>query len=525
MDLVIRGATVYDGTGAPGIQRDIGVSQGRIVPVDSVTSPRVLDGDGLALAPGFIDIHSHADHTLPAFPAATNSISQGVTTELVGLCGFTVAPVAADRERAAQLHELAHGFGPDLDWSWHTFGEFLERMDAAQPAVNVAPLAGHHALRILAMGIADRAPSAGELATMRSALREALGAGAWGLSTGLAYVPGAFAATDELLELGKELAAFDALYVSHLRDESDHLVEAVDEALRIGEESGTRTQVSHLKITARRNAGKIGAAIQRLDDARQRGVRAHADVYPYVAGSTYLHQLVPAWAKADGLAAMIERLRVAEQRQRIRYELQQDNNQLAAAGGWQGILVTAVQNPARQAAEGRRISDLAASSEQDPLDYTLDLLIEDRAATTMVLFSMDEVDMRAALSWPWSAVGSDQLGVTSPTARVHPRAYGTFARVLGWAVREARLFSLSEAVRKMTGLPADILGLRDRGFIRDGAVADLVLFDPATVADQSTYEQPTLPARGIEHVLIGGEFAVEGGKPVALNRGKVLRAR
>jgi N-acyl-D-amino-acid deacylase len=222
---------------------------------------------------------------------------------------------------------------------------------------------------------------------------------------------------------------------------------------------------------------------------------------------------------------MIERLRSHEQRQRIRYELQQSDNQLAAAGGWHGILIAAVQNRARQAAEGRRISDLAGDAGQDALDYTLDLLIEDRGATTMVVFSMDEVDMRAALSWRWSAVGSDQLGVTSPTARVHPRAYGTFVRVLGWGVREAQLFALAEAVRKMTGLPAEILGLHDRGVIRDGAVADLVLFDPTTVADQSTYEEPTLPARGIEHVLIGGEFAVEGGHAVALDRGRVLRAR
>jgi dihydroorotase/N-acyl-D-amino-acid deacylase len=258
-------------------------------------------------------------------------------------------------------------------------------------------------------------------------------------------------------------------------------------------------------------------------------VRAHADVYPYVAGSTYLHQVLPPWVKVGGSGAMVERLRVQEQRQRIRHAIEQDGggwaNHVAAAGGWHNILVTSVQNPARRPAEGRRVADLAAADNADPLDYTLDLLIEDRGATTMVVFHMDEVDMRAALSWRWSAVGSDQLGVTGPSARVHPRAYGTFARVLGWGVREAGLFPLETAVHKMTGLPASILGLHDRGALRVGAVADVAVFDPASVADAATYEEPTLPARGVEHVLVAGEFAVREGTLVRLDLGAVLRAR
>jgi N-acyl-D-aspartate/D-glutamate deacylase len=225
---------------------------------------------------------------------------------------------------------------------------------------------------------------------------------------------------------------------------------------------------------------------------------------------------------------MVDRLRVQEQRQRIRHQIEQDDtgwaNHVAAAGGWHNILVTSVQNPARREAEGRRVADLAASAGVDPLDYAMDLLIDDRGAATMVVFHMDEVDVRAALSWRWSAIGSDQLGVTGPAARVHPRAYGTFARVLGWGVREAGLFPLETAVWKMTGLPASILGMRDRGLLRVGAVADVALFDPVAVGDVATYEDPTLPARGIEHVLVGGEFAVREGKAVRLDLGKVLRA-
>jgi N-acyl-D-aspartate/D-glutamate deacylase len=305
-EVLIRGATVLDGSGAPGARADVVIGDGRIlaIGVDAARSAgagaETIDAGGLVVAPGFIDLHSHADHTLPTFPRATNSISQGVTTEVVGLCGFSVAPVAANPARAEQLRELAGGFGPYLEWNWHTYDDYLNQLQSAAPAVNVAPLVGHHALRILAMGLEDRPPTDAELAVMRGALADALNHGAWGMSTGLVYVPGAFARREELLALGHELARVDGLYVSHLRDEADGLVDAIDEALAIGSELGIRTQISHLKITGRRNAGRIGSAIQRLDAARQHGVRAHADVYPYVAGSTYLHQVLPPWVKVGG---------------------------------------------------------------------------------------------------------------------------------------------------------------------------------------------------------------------------------
>lgn len=533
MDVLFRGATVYDGSGAPGVRQDVAVRGDRIAAVgdgaQATGGSRVVEADGLALAPGFIDMHSHADHTLPANPTATNSITQGVTTELIGLCGFSVAPVSVEAVKAGLLRDMAGGIGPDLQWSWQSFGSFLDTLAVARPAVNVAPLVGHHALRILAMGIEDRPPTPAELGVMRAALAEALDQGAWGMSSGLVYVPGQFASLDELVTLGQELKRVDGIYVSHIRDEADHLVDAVDEAIAIGERNGIRAQVSHLKITARRNAGRIGAGIQRLIDARARGVRAHADVYPYVAGSTYLHQVLPPWLKQGGLEAMVERLKSAEQRLRARHDIETSHsgwaNQLAACGGWHNILVTSVRNPARRTAEGRRVADLAAEAHVDPLDYAVDLLIADRGGTTMVVFHMDEQDMRAALAWKYSAVGSDQLGVTSPSARVHPRAYGTFVRVLGWGVREARLFPLSEAVHKMTGLAADILGLKDRGRIAPGMMADLVLFDPTTVADAATYDEPTRTARGIEQVMLGGEFAVEHGRPTRLDLGQVLRSR
>jgi N-acyl-D-aspartate/D-glutamate deacylase len=313
--------------------------------------------------------------------------------------------------------------------------------------------------------------------------------------------------------------------VSHIRNEAETLFEAVEEALTIGERLGIRTQVSHLKASGRSNAGKVVGAVERIQSARARGVRAHCDVYPYTAGSTFLHQVLPPWVKAGGLEQMVERLRVPEQRQRVRHDVEHGlpgwASHVDAAGGWHNILIA--NSPARRSAEGRRVAELADEARVDPLDYALDLLVADRGATVMIAFSMDEADVREALRCPVAAIGSDQLGVTSPSARVHPRAYGTFARVLGWGVRDAELFPLEEAVRRMTGLPAAILGLTDRGRVAEGGIADLVLFDPTTITDAATYAEPTRPARGVEHVLVGGEFAVESGQVARADLGRVLR--
>jgi N-acyl-D-aspartate/D-glutamate deacylase len=419
------------------------------------------------------------------------------------------------------------GIGPDLDWSWSTFDSFLYTLNEARPATNVAPLVGHHALRISAMGMDDRAPSPVEMAHMHAELQQALQAGAWGMSTGLVYAPGAFAKTDELVELGEELRKTDTLYVSHIRNEGELLLDSIDEAIRIGERNGIRTQISHLKASGRSNFGMIAEAVERIGAAKRRSVRVHCDVYPYTAGSTFLHQVLPPWVKEGGLGRMVDRLRMPEQRQRIRHDIEHGlpgwGNHLEAAGGWHNILITSVASPSRRSAEGRRVDDLAAEVHVDPLDFTLDLLVQDRGATVMVVFQMDESDMRQALAFEAAGVGSDLLGVTSAGARVHPRAYGTFARVLGWGVRDAQLFPLEEAVRKMTRLPADILGMRDRGRIEVGAVADLTLFDPTHVTDEATYEDPTRLARGIEYVMLGGELALEKGKLARLDGGRVLR--
>jgi N-acyl-D-amino-acid deacylase len=529
--MLIRGATIYDGTGAAGVRGDVVVQGGRIDRVgprlERPSGSTVIDADGLALAPGFIDLHSHADFTLPSFPDAINSLSQGVTAEVVGNCGYSPAPLSGDAEFAREWPEVTKGIGPDLDWSWRTFAEYLDVLDRARPAVNCLPLVGFGALRVSAMGMSDRAATPVEITLMRERLADALASGAWGMSTGLVYPPGAYAQTDEIVEVGRALTATRALYASHIRNEADDLLAAVDEALEIGRALDVPVEISHLKAAGRRNHGRVSDAIGRIADERGRGRDVHCDVYPYDAGSTFLSQVLPPWVHEGGVDALVDRLRSDEVRRRIHRELVAGlpgwPNLLEAAGGWEQILIASVGRRELASAEGRTVAELARIAGADPLDWTLDLLVADRAAPVMIITMMDLADVATGLTFEASGIGSDQLGVTSNDARVHPRCYGTFARILGRYVRECGTLTPETAIHKMTGMPADILGVQDRGRIAAGLVADLVLYDPATILDEATYEDPTRRARGVEWVIVGGRPAVQRGDLIDARLGRVVR--
>lgn len=364
---------------------------------------------------------------------------------------------------------------------------------------------------------------------MAALVDDALRSGAWGLSSGLVYAPGTFAAADELTALAAVAARHDALYASHIRNEGDGLMEAIAEAVEVGRSTGVRVEISHLKAAGRANHGRMSEALAYLQEARQAGVRVTADVYPYTAGSTVLAALIPPWAHEGGFEELIERLGSQEVRARLREEMLSGiagwQSNLVACDGWGGVMISTVLDRRLADHEGQRISDLAARRGVDPFDFTFDLLIEDRAGSVMVVFQMADADMHEALRAPFTVAGSDQLMVTGHERRVHPRAYGCHARILGPLVRDEGLFPLEEAVHKMTGLPASVLGLTDRGLIRPGQAADLVLFDPETVEDQATYARPTELAAGIERVLIGGQTAYEPGTPRAERFGRVLRRR
>jgi N-acyl-D-aspartate/D-glutamate deacylase len=345
------------------------------------------------------------------------------------------------------------------------------------------------------------------------------------MSTGLSHAPGQWASTEEIVAVGGPLGAADALYASHIRNESDELLVAVEEALAIGERLGVRVEVSHLKAAGRRNFGETRRALTAIDAARGRGVQATCDMYPYEAGSTFLSQVFPPWIFEGGVERMLERIRSTEVRRRIAQDIQHGiprwGNLLRAAGGWDRVLVNGTLEPAAAYARGRLIADLAAETGRDGLDVTCDLLLADRGATTMIIFMLSVPDVREVLASPFSGVGSDLYGVTGPAVANHPRCCGSFARLLAWS-REG-LFPLEEAVRKMTGLPARIIGIADRGRVAPGLVADLVVFDPATVQDRATWQDPAAPATGVEHVFIGGTRAVAAGRPVDLHLGRVLR--
>ena len=532
-ELIVRGGLVHDGSGAPPRRADVVVSDGRIGAIHGTPRAhrraRTIEAEGLAVAPGFIDMHSHADYTLPAYPDAINSISQGVTTEVVGNCGYSPAPQATDPGLRAGQRAAGLALGPALDWSWRSVADFMARLDAARPAVNVAVLVGHGTLRLGVVGADDRLATDAELEGMRDLLHEGLEAGAFGMSTGLVYPPGSFASTDEIVRVAEPLAAAGGLYASHVRSEGGGLADALEEAVTIARRVGTRVQVSHLKAAGLPNHGRMTEAHGILDHARGKGTRVTQDAYPYLAGSTLLTQLLPPWVQDGGIDALVERLRSPEVRDRVAREVRTGlpgwMSYAVVSGGWHEVVVAAVGDPSLRWLEGRTLADAARQRGVEPLALVFETLIADRAATTMIVTLMSEPDVEASLAHPFTAIGSDQLGVTSREARVHPRAYGTFVRVLGRIVRERGLMPLPEAIRRMTGLPASILGLHDRGRIAQGAVADLVVFDPERVADTSTYAHPTSQAVGIEHVLVGGRPAVEGGRVVDAHLGRVLKRR
>ena len=506
------------------------IEAGRIAEVGerlSVTASRVVDAVGLAVAPGLIDFHSHSDFTLPSYPDAVNSISQGVTTEVVGNCGFSPAPLSPDAEHASTFVSSCMGIGPDLDWRWATFADYLAALEAARPSVNCVPLVGHNAVRSSVFGFADRPPTAEELAMMKALVADAMESGAWGLSSGLIYAPGTFCDNEELVALGEVVAEHGGLYASHLRNEGAELLPAVDEALEVGRRSGVTVQVSHLKATGISNRGLVGDAIAAIEQARASGVSAYCDVYPYTAGSTFLAMLMPSWVQEGGFEEMVRRLGSREVRDRVTWEMVHGipgwNSIFAAVGGWDGVVISSVTNPELNGYEGRSVADLSESSGADPFELTFDLLVDDRAGTAMVVFLMDEDDVRTVLRYDWSVIGSDQLMVTARDRRTHPRAYGTYARVLGPLVRDEGLFTLETAVHKMTGLPAEILGLADRGRLAPGQVADVVVFDPASITDRADYANPTDLAHGIELVLMAGETACESGAATRPGLGRVLR--
>lgn len=495
-DLLIRHAAVYDGSGAPARDVAVGLRADRIAaigPLDDAGAARTIDATGLALAPGFIDVHAHDDLLVLRQPEVRGKTMQGVTTTIVGNCGTGVAPYASlfatfnlDPDRAgAALPE------------WDGYGGYFARLEADPPSLNVAALVGHGTIRHAAMGGMARRPAGeGEAAQMRAALLEGLQAGAVGMSTGLIYEPGRYAPTDEIVALAKELTPAGAVYTSHMRNEGAGLLDAIRETIGIGEAAGCAVQISHHKASGSEQWGRVRESLAMIDEARARGLDLSADQYPYTAGSTSLFAIVQNGAFGGG------------------------------DGGTEGIGtidatdVLIASAPRHASYEGQTIAALADSWDLPVNDAVQRLLDEEGRAMFVVLFSMDEADVRTVLQHPSTMIGTDGIDAGS---RPHPRMYGAYPRILGRYVREAGLLTLEAAIHKMTGMPAAKFHLPGRGRIEVGAFADLVLFDPATVLDRATYEDPRRPPAGLPHVFVNGVAVVRDGEHTGARPGRPLR--
>ncbi|MEY8041450.1 amidohydrolase family protein [Saccharopolyspora cebuensis] len=517
-DTVITGGEVVDGTGAPRRRRDVGITGGRIAEISPgpLTGGTVVDAAGQVVAPGFIDLHSHADYTLQAAPAATTQIRQGVTTLITGNCGHSPFPV-----RDVELLRRASILGDaGMSWDWRDAAGFRRTLDGTAPAVNVGLQVGHHAVRLAVLGDADRAPDADELAAMCALVAEAGRQGAVGFSTGLIYAPGVFADAAEVRALVATAARAGLLYSTHVRDESSGLLDAVREAIEAAEAGGARLEVSHLKATGPGNHGAVVEALALIDAARERGLDVAADVYPYAASSTALVSRLPSWALAGGRAALLARLADPAVRDRIAREVRASFGHDADP---EGIVLADLPAGPYRGSTGRSIADIGRAEGTDPAEAALRVLAAHDAEVTIVHHGMSEADVDTVLRHPEVSVASDGWTLTERGAgRPHPRSFGTFARVLGRYVRERGVLDLEEAVRKMTSLPASRLRLADRGVLAPGAVADVVVFDPATIVDRATYEQPWQLATGCTAVLVGGVPALLAGEPTGRTAGRVL---
>jgi N-acyl-D-amino-acid deacylase len=537
LDLLLRGGTVIDGSGGPGRPADVGVAGDRIVAVGDLSAvpeadvAQVIDCSGHVVAPGFVDPHGHSDLSVLVDGALASLLLQGWTTQLMGNCGDTFAPLTPLAEALLAPTLDGHGVMP----SWTTFADYLEAVESQDLGINVAPLVGQGAVRAAVMGATDRVPSAGEQAAMEREVALAMDAGAIGLSSGLIYPPGIHSSRDEIARLAAVAFRRGGLYATHMRNEADEVAAAIDEAIWTAREAERlagapgRLQISHLKAASRKVFGQGPALVAQIARARDAGLDAAADQYPYTAAHTTLATVLPPDILALDLDAAVAALRDPATRARIR------RDQAAGISGWENVALdpgwggTAITFcPSRPHWNGRTLAEIAADEGADPADLAMDALADDRLAVDCVLHCMDDGDVASILAVPWIAVCTDAearrpghpvLGRGVP----HPRAYGSTARVLGQYVRERGALRLETAVAKLSSVPAARLGLHDRGLVREGWAADLVVFDPATVRDLATYEAPAVYPAGIRDVVVNGGLAVRDGLETGVRGGRLLR--
>ena len=526
IDLLIKNGTIVDGTGRLRYDADLGISGGKIEAIgrlEDAEANRVIDASGLIVAPGFIDMHSHSDVTLLDDPGGESKVHQGVTTEVVGNCGFSPFPIGPNGPEGASDPDMAS----EYPWTWTDLDGWAGTLETNGISVNVAPQVGHSAVRA-AVGLnLDRRPTKDELQAMRRLVTESIEQGAFSLSTGLTVAPSMFGDTDEIVALAEALAPFGgAFYVTHARLWAGNHVKAVEEAMEIGRRAGVPVSYSHMGIIDSRYYGSGHEMVAPIERARSQGLDASYDVYPYTAAGSHLAQMVPIWLNEGGESAMLQRLREPATRRRALEDIRTGH-----FGGfpWRfdTIVISYVKTEANQDIVGKSVEQIAAERNQDPHETYLALLDEEDNHVGAVVHNRVESDVRYFVTHPLAMIGSDGNAV-SPSGvhskeKLHPRFYGTFPRILGRYVREQSLMSLETAVHKMTGMPADRLPVRDRGRVEEGKVADLAIFDPNEVLDRATFDDPHQLAEGVHHVLVNGESVVSDGVHTGARPGRVLR--
>jgi len=529
-DVVLRNGRIIDGTGAAWYLGDLAIRDGRIARVTpagvlrGAAASRTVDATGMVIAPGFIDIQSHSRGSLLAGDGrVVSKITQGITTEILGE-GWSNAPL-----NPANGSSFAEDSPTALRASFaepHGFANWLEAMERHGNSVNVGSFLGATTVRLYAKGMGAGPPTPAEMDTMRAVVRRAMADGAFGLASALIYPPAAFATTEELTELAKAMRPYGGVYVSHIRSEGDHLLESVDEAIRIGRDAGVPVEIYHLKAMGSRNWAKIPAVIRQIDSARAAGVDVQANMYPYIATGTAWTACVPPWASTDG--KLLPNLRDPATRARIRDEMMKDRTEWennCALSGAEGMLIVATSKPANQRYAGKRLSELAVMMGRSWADALLDLIVAEERVGGAIYYMMSEENVERQLAVPWMKFGTDAPGLDPEraTGLTHPRAYGSFPRILGYYVRERSALSLEEAVRKLSSAVTTRLGIDDRGVLRAGLAADLVVFDPVAVADQATFDRPHRNSVGIRDVFVNGEAVVLGGVVTGAKPGRALR--
>ncbi|MEU1387876.1 MULTISPECIES: D-aminoacylase [unclassified Nonomuraea] len=527
MNYTFRGARVVDGSGRPSYRADVVTKAGVIT---EITEPgqatagagRVMDVDGLVLAPGFIDMHAHSDLALLTDPHHVAKAAQGVTLEVLGQDGLGYAPVDDTTLRQLRI-QLAgwNGDPEDLDWDWRTVGGYLDRLDEGI-AVNAAYLVPHGTVRALVLGWENRPPTSGELDMMRELVAEGMRQGAVGMSSGLTYPPGMYADTEELVELCRVVAAHGGYHSPHHRSYGRDALAAYAEMIEVSRRSSCPLHLAHTMMNFPDNAGRAADLLRLIDDALSDGCDISMDSYPYTAGSTTLAALLPSWAAEGGPQALIDRLQDLPTRMRLRRDLEERGSDgcHGVPVDWSAVRISGVRDPANQPHVGATLADLAAREGRAAADVYFDLLVRDRLGTTCLQHVGHEENVRAIMRHPAHTVGSD--GLLAGT-RPHPRAWGTFPRLLGRYVRALNLLTLEECVAKMTSRPARRLGLATRGLVKPGYLADLVLFDPETVGEVATYDEPRRPPRGIPFVMVAGTWVIDEGRPTGARPGRSVR--